>query len=53
MLARALACNLDIAEAHQVLDQAMKLWPNNRELEDEKQAMPLNQDVFSAPAQFN
>jgi hypothetical protein len=29
------------------------LWPNNRELEDEKQAMPLNQDVFSAPAQFN
>ena len=53
MLARALACNLDIAEAHQVLDQAMKLWPNNRELEEEKQAMPLNQDVFSAPAQFN
>lgn len=36
MLARALACNLDIAEAHQVLDQAMKLWPNNPELEQEK-----------------
>ena len=53
MLARALACNLDISEAHQVLDQAMKLWPNNRELEEEKQAMPLTQDVFSAPAQFN
>ena len=53
MLARALACNLDIAEAHQVLDQAMKLWPNNPELEQEKSAMTLSQDVMSAPTQFN
>jgi len=53
MLARALACNLDIAEAHQVLDQAMKLWPNNPELEHEKSAMTLSQDVMSAPNQFN
>ena len=53
MLARALACNLDIAEAHQVLDQAMKLWPNNPELEQEKSAMTLSQDVMSAPNQFN
>ena len=53
MLARALACNLDIAEAHQVLDQAMKLWPNNLELEAEKHEMPLTQDVMSAPTQFN
>ena len=53
MLARALACNLDIAEAHQVLDQAMKLWPNNPELEQEKSAMPLSQDVMSAPNQSN
>jgi len=53
MLARALACNLDIAEAHQVLDQAMKLWPNNTELEQEKSAMTLSQDVMSAPTQFN
>ena len=53
MLARALACNLDIAEAHQVLDQAMKLWPNNPELEQEKGAMTLSQDVMSAPSQFN
>ena len=53
MLARALACNLDIAEAHQVLDQAMKLWPNNPELEQEKSAMTLSQDVMSAPIQFN
>ena len=53
MLARALACNLDIAEAHQVLDQAMKLWPNNLELEQEKSAMTLSQDVMSAPSQYN
>jgi len=53
MLARALACNLDIAEAHQVLDQAIKLWPNNLELEQEKSAMPLSQDVMSAPTQSN
>ena len=53
MLARALACNLDIAEAHQVIDQAMKLWPNNLELEQEKSAMTLSQDVMSAPTQFN
>jgi len=53
MLARALACNLDIAEAHQVLDQAMKLWPENNELADEKRAMPLTQDVMTAPTQFN
>jgi len=53
MLARALACNLDIAEAHQVLDQAMKLWPNNTELEQEKSAMTLSQDVMSAPSQYN
>ena len=53
MLARALACNLDIAEAHQVLDQAMKLWPNNPELEQEKSAITLSQDVMSAPSQSN
>ena len=53
MLARSLACNLDIAEAHQVLDQAMKLWPNNPDLEQEKSAMTLSQDVMSAPSQFN
>jgi tetratricopeptide (TPR) repeat protein len=53
MLARALACNLDIAEAHQVLDQAMKLWPNNPELEQEKSAMPFSIDVMTAPNQSN
>jgi len=53
MLARSLACNLDIAEAHQVLDQAMKLWPNNPDLEQEKSALTLSQDVMPAPSQFN
>jgi len=53
MLARALACNLDIAEAHQVLDQAMKLWPNNPELAQEKSAMPFSIDVMSASNQPN
>lgn len=53
MLARALACNLDIAEAHQVLDQAMKLWPNNPELDQEKSAMPFSIDVISASNQPN
>ena len=53
MLARALACNLDIAEAHQVLEQALKLWPNDPTLEQEKSAMTLSQEVMSAPNQFN
>ena len=53
MLARALACNLDIAEAHQVLEQALKLWPNDPTLDQEKSAMTLSQDVMSAPSQFN
>ncbi len=53
MLARALACNLDIAEAHQVLEQAMKLWPNDPTLEQERSAMTLSQEVMSAPSQFN
>jgi uncharacterized protein HemY len=53
MLARALACNLDIAEAHQVIDQAMKMWPDNLELEQEKSVMPFSQDVMSAPKQSN
>ena len=53
MLARALACNLDISEAHQVLEQALKLWPNDPTLEQEKSAMTLSQEVMSAPSQFN
>ena len=27
MLARALACNLDLAQAHEVMDLALRIWP--------------------------
>ena len=36
MLARSLACNLDTAEAQKVLEKALTLWPNNRELQEEE-----------------
>lgn len=52
MLARALACNLDIAEAHQVLDQAMMLWPNNPELEQEKRIAAVSRCFNSTSSQF-
>ena len=35
MLARSLACNLDIAEAQKVVERALTFWPNNRELQEE------------------
>jgi hypothetical protein len=53
MLARALACNLDIAEAHQVLDKALQYWPNDGTLLEEKMAMSASQDAMSAPAHTN
>jgi hypothetical protein len=36
-----------------VLEQALKLWPNDPTLEQEKSAMTLSQEVMSAPSQFN
>jgi hypothetical protein len=39
MLARALACNLDVAEAHQVLETALQQWPNDATLIQERNAM--------------
>ncbi len=53
MLARALACNLDLAEAHQVLDKALQYWPQDATLLSEKLAMSASQDVLSAPTQTN
>jgi len=53
MLARALACNLDLAEAHQVLDKALQYWPQDPTLLAEKLAMSASQDVLSAPSQTN
>ena len=53
MLARALACNLDISEAHQVLDKALQYWPNDGTLLEEKMAMSASLDAMSAPAHTN
>ena len=39
MLARALTCNLDVAEAHQVLETALQQWPNDATLIQERNAM--------------
>ena len=39
MLARSLACNLDITEAFQVLHQALNVWPGDALLENEKQSL--------------
>jgi tetratricopeptide (TPR) repeat protein len=48
MLARALACNLDIAEAHQVLETALQKWPNDITLIQERNAMAAVQDAMPA-----
>jgi uncharacterized protein HemY len=53
MLARALACNLDLAEAHQVLDKALQYWPQDQTLLAEKLAMNASQEVLSAPTHTN
>jgi tetratricopeptide (TPR) repeat protein len=46
MLARALACNLDLAQAHEVLDQALRIWPFDDTLLQEKQAMLTASNVM-------
>jgi hypothetical protein len=48
MLARALACNLDVAEAHQVLEAALEKWPDDATLIQERNAMAAVQDVMPA-----
>ena len=53
MLARALACNLDIAQAHEVLDQALRIWPFDDTLLREKQAMLGVADVMPGTATHN
>jgi hypothetical protein len=44
MLARALACNLNIPEAKDVLEQALKVWPQDPVLLSEYE------DILKAPA---
>jgi uncharacterized protein HemY len=53
MLARALACNLDLAQAREVLDQALRIWPFDDTLLKEKHAMLGVQDVMPAPSTTN
>jgi hypothetical protein len=48
MLARALACNLDVAEAHQIIESALKQWPNDATLLQERNAMAAGQDAMPA-----
>jgi len=53
MLARALACNLDVAEAHQVLETALQKWPNDATLIQERNAMAAVQDAMPASTLTN
>lgn len=54
MLARALTCNLDVAEAHQVLETALQIWPNDATLIQERNAMATAvQDAMPAPKLTN
>jgi tetratricopeptide (TPR) repeat protein len=53
MLARALACNLDAAEAHQVLEVALKKWPNDATLLQERNALAAVRDAMPAPSLTN
>ena len=54
MLARALACNLDVAEAHQVLEAALQKWPNDATLIQERNAMATAvQDAMPASTTTN
>ncbi len=53
MLARALACNLDVSEAHQVLETALQKWPNDATLIQERNAMVAVQDAMPASTLTN
>jgi hypothetical protein len=48
MLARAWACNLDMDQAHTVLDSALKLWPDNETLIQEKNTLELSSLAMAA-----
>jgi predicted Zn-dependent protease len=53
MLARALACNLDVAEAHQVLETALQKWPNDATLIQERNDMTAVHVVMPASSATN
>ena len=48
MLARAWACNLDMDQAHTVLDSALKIWPDNETLIQEKNTLTLSSLAMAA-----
>ena len=48
MLARALACNLDLAQAREVLEQALRIWPFDEALLKEKAALIDAHDLMPA-----
>ena len=48
MLARAWACNLDMDQAHTVLDSALKIWPDNETLIQEKNTLILSSLAMAA-----
>ena len=48
MLARSLACNLDLAQAHAVLDHALSIWPDDLVLQEEKDTLILSSSVITA-----
>jgi pyridoxine 5'-phosphate synthase PdxJ len=53
MLARALACNLDVAEANQVLETALKKWPNDVTLIQERNDLVAVHKVMPASTLTN
>jgi uncharacterized protein HemY len=53
MLARALACNLDLAQAREVLDQALRIWPFDETLQKEKYARLGAHMAMPAPTLHN
>ena len=50
MLARALCCNLDLAEAHQVIRQGLLAWPGDATLLAEQAQMSFTQHAFPGTA---
>jgi hypothetical protein len=48
MLARSLACNLDLAQAHAVLDHTLSIWPDDKVLQEEKDTLILSSTVLNA-----
>ena len=48
MLARAWACNLEMDQAHTVLDSALKIWPDNETLIQEKNTLILSSLAMAA-----